>query len=80
MAAVEAVGGVVMINGERMIRREVGRAAVQSVVAAVSAELRERLMTTLVGDPSAEEKLMTELDESARRIEKGVADTLPVIH
>ena len=80
MAAVEAAGGVVMIDGKRMIRREVMRAAVQSVMAVVSAELRERLTATLAGDHGAEENLVTELDESTRRNEMGVADVLPVIH
>jgi hypothetical protein len=63
-----------------VIRREVGRAVVQSVMAAASPELRERLTATLVGDPSTKDKMVTELDESARRIESVVAAALPVIH
>ena len=49
-------------------------------MAAASPELRERLTATLVDDPSTKDKMVTELDESARRIESVVAAALPVIH
>lgn len=63
-----------------MIRREVGLPVVQSVMAAASSELRERLTATLVSDPSTKDKMVTESNESARRIESVVAGALPVIH
>jgi len=49
-------------------------------MAAASSELRERLTATLVSDPSTKDKMVTESNESARRIESVVAGALPVIH
>ena len=80
MAAIEAADGVVIIDGKQIIRRDVARAVVQAVMTDLVAELREQLMTIVAGDPKAENNLTVELDETARRIEKYIADRYPVIN
>jgi hypothetical protein len=80
MAAIEAADGVVIIDGKQMIRRDVARAVVQTFMGDLVTELRERLMVIVAGDPEAENNLTMELDETARRIEKYIADRYPVVN
>ena len=78
--AVTAAGGVVVVDGRTMIKVEVLRSVMRGIVGDLFADIRNRLAATIAGDPAAEKQLAAELDESKRRIEKFVAEMLPVVN
>ena len=80
MGAVAAAGGVVVVNGRTMIKTEVVRSVMRDIAANLFADARNRLTAIVADDPAAEKKLAAELDESERRIEKLVAEMLPVVN
>jgi ribose 5-phosphate isomerase RpiB len=80
MTAVEAADGIVIVDGKRMIRREVARSIVEAIMAELFAELRERLTSAIAGGPGTEEQLVTELEKSERKMKEYIAEMLPVLN
>jgi hypothetical protein len=80
MAAVTAAGGVVVVNGRTMIKVEVVRSVMRDMAADLFADARNRLTGIVAGNAAAEKQLAAELDESERRLEKSIADILPIMN
>ena len=70
----------VTIGHRKMVKVEVARTVLQDLVAALFAETRCRLERIISDDPAAQEKLAADLAESERRLNKIVAELLPVVN
>jgi hypothetical protein len=78
LRAIAERGGVVTVNGRKMIKTEVERSVLHDFVARLFAETHDRLARVVPADPEDQNKLAAVLEESERHIEKLIADGLPV--
>ncbi len=74
LRAIAERGGVVMVNGRKMIKIEVGRSVLRDIVARLFAETHDRLARVVPADPEDQNKLAAMLEESERRVEKLISD------
>ena len=68
-----------IVNGRQMIKAEVARCVMREFVEALFDDAR-RTLPAAISDPTDKKKLLADLDESARRLEKLIADRLPILH
>lgn len=77
---IEARGGIVVLNGRRMVKAAVARSVMREFIAELFDDARRTLPAAVSADAALKEKLIAELDESERRLEKAIAAGLPIVH
>lgn len=71
-------GGVVMVNGRKMIKAEIARSVLRDFAASMCAEVLDRLSGAISGDRAAQQRVAAEIKESERRLETVIAEIMPI--
>jgi hypothetical protein len=78
--ALKVAGCIVIVDGEMMVQRDVLRNLMRAFVTELCDHLIAGLTPLVAGNPDAEEKLPTAVEEMARRLEHQIAEIVLVIN
>jgi hypothetical protein len=79
MNLIAAAGGIVVVDGRRMVKTNVARSVIRIFVCELFSEVFDSLPYLVSSDPKNTKKLIAELDVSERRVKEFILDKLPLL-
>ena len=78
--AVNAAGGIVVVDGKSMVDKRVLRQVLRAVSTVLCDDLLSTLTPVVAGDPEAQENLPVVIAAIAGRVEQQIAELLPTLN